>query len=147
MVFYGDHLPGIYANNMEKDGIKLHETDYFVYSNSYAREHGAKNFHKDTKYISPNDFIAIVAKQTNSKVNWYQALLTDVYEKLPAIGEGLQSSSNVNTYNNGSEFINQDGKLVKEKSLTSKQKQILHDYRLVQYDITAGKHYLSKNMK
>lgn len=147
LVFYGDHLPGIYANNMEKDGIKLHETDYFVYSNSYAREHGAKNFHKDTKYISPNDFIAIVAKQTNSKVNWYQALLTDVYEKLPAIGEGLQSSSNVNTYNNGSEFINQDGKLVKEKSLTSKQKQILHDYRLVQYDITAGKHYLSKNMK
>lgn len=37
IVFYGDHLPGIYANKMGKDGLKLHETDYFIYSNIYAR--------------------------------------------------------------------------------------------------------------
>ena len=41
IVFYGDHLPGIYKNKMLKDGLKLHETDYFIYSNTYAREHGA----------------------------------------------------------------------------------------------------------
>lgn len=146
VVFYGDHLPGIYQNSMAKDGVKLHETDYFIYSNSYARQHGAKNFHTDTKFVSPNDFIAIAAKQTNSKVNWYQALLTDVYEKLPAMGEGLRSNSTVNAYNNGSQFINNQGKLVSESSLSKKQKQLLHDYRLVQYDVTAGKHYVSNEI-
>lgn len=147
VVFYGDHLPGIYQNSMAKDGVKLHETDYFIYSNNYDRQHGARNFHTDTRFVSPNDFIAMAAKQTNSKVNWYQALLTDVYEKLPAMGEGLRSSSNVNAYNNGSQFINNQGKLVNESSLSKKQKQLLHDYRLVQYDVTAGKHYVSNKMK
>lgn len=147
IVFYGDHLPGIYQNSMEKDGVKLHETDYFIYSNTYARQHGARNFKTATKFVSPNDFIAMVAKQTNSKVDWYQALLTDVYEKLPAMGEGLKTSSTVNAYNNGTEFINQNGKLVKEKQLSNKQKELLHDYRLVQYDVTAGKHYVSSIMK
>ncbi|MBB1062616.1 LTA synthase family protein [Limosilactobacillus fastidiosus] len=147
IVFYGDHLPGIYQNSMAKDGVKLHETDYFIYSNLYARQHGAKNFYTDTKYVSPNDFIAMVAKQTNAKVNWYQALLTDVYEKLPAMGVGLQSSSNVNSYNNSTQFVNQDGKLVSENQLSKKQKQLLYDYRLVQYDVTAGKHYVSNQMK
>ncbi len=147
VVFYGDHLPGIYQNNMAKDGIKLHETDYFIYSNKYARQHGAKNYNTNTKFVSPNDFIAMVAKQTNSKVNWYQALLTDVYEKLPAMGEGLQNGTNVNSYNGGSQFINQNGKLRKEKDLSKKQKQLLHDYRLVQYDVTAGKHYVTNSMK
>lgn len=90
----------------------------------------------------------MAAKQTNSKVNWYQALLTDVYEKLPAITEGLQSSdSNVNTYNASSQFVTQSGQVVKEGSLSKKQKQILHDYRLVQYDVTAGNHYVSEKMK
>ena len=147
VVFYGDHLPGIYQNNMAKDGIQLHETDYFIYSNKYARQHDAKNYDTNTKFVSPNDFIAMVAKQTNSRVNWYQALLTDVYEKLPAMGEGLQSGTNVNSYNGGSQFINQNGKLIKEKDLSKKQKQLLHDYRFVQYDVTAGKHYVTNSMK
>ena len=38
LVFYGDHLPGMYANDMTKDGLNLHETDYFIYSNKVARE-------------------------------------------------------------------------------------------------------------
>lgn len=147
IVFYGDHLPGIYGNSMAKDGLRLHETDYFIYSNAYARRHGATNYSQVTKYVSPNDFIAMVAKQTNSKVNWYQALLTRVFEELPAMGEGLTSTSSVNTYNNSTQFVNQKGQIVKESKLTKKQKQLLHDYRLVQYDITAGKHYISNQTK
>lgn len=147
IVFYGDHLPGIYANDMQKDGLKLHETDYFIYSNRYARKHGAKNLKTNTKIVAPNDFIAMVAKQTNSRVNWYQALLTSVYEKLPAITLNTKASSS-NVYNaGGREFVNQNGKVIKEKNLSDKQKQILHDYLLIQYDITAGKHYALKYLK
>lgn len=146
IVFYGDHLPGIYGNDMSKDGFKLHETDYFIYSNKYAQIHGARNFNKDTHFVSPNDFIAMVAKQTNSKVNWYQALLTAVYEKLPALTIDTNKST-TNSYNTSSELVNQRGKIVKESHLSKKQKQILHDYRLIQYDVTAGKHYTSRYFK
>lgn len=146
IVFYGDHLPGIYGNDMSKDGLKLHETDYFIYSNRYARAHGAHNFSTNTQFVSPNDFIAMVAKQTNSKVNWYQALLTNVYEKLPALTIDTNEST-TNSYNTSSEFVNQNGKVVKETNLSRKQKQILHDYRLIQYDVTAGKHYTNKYFK
>lgn len=147
IVFYGDHLPGIYGNEMAKDGLKLHETDYFIYSNRYAREHGAQNLKTKTAYVAPNDFIALVAKQTNSKVNWYQALLTRVAAQLPVITEDVQSSGNVNAYNSNNRFITQTGKVLKESQLTKKQKELLHDYRLVQYDVTAGKHYVVKAMK
>lgn len=143
IVFYGDHLPGIYGNDMRKDGLKLHETDYFIYSNKYARNHGSHNFYNNTNYVSPNDFIAMVAKQTNSKVNWYQALLTDVYEKLPAITINTNEPT-TNSYNTSSEFISRNGKIIKKSSLTKKQKKILHDYQLIQYDVTAGKHYTSR---
>lgn len=121
IVFYGDHLPGIYGNDMSKDGLKLHETDYFIYSNKYARAHGAHNFDKDTHLVSPNDFIAMVAKQTNSKVNWYQALLTEVYEKLPALTVDTDEST-TNSYNTSGELVNQKGKIVKESHLSKKQK-------------------------
>ena len=132
---------------MTKDGLKLHETDYFIYSNRYAREYGARNFKQKTAYVAPNDFIAMAAKQTNSKVDWYQALLTRVYEQLPVITEDVQASGNVNAYNSNSRFITQKGKILKENQLTKKQKALLHDYRLVQYDVTAGKHYVVKTMK
>ncbi|MCD7113736.1 LTA synthase family protein [Limosilactobacillus fastidiosus] len=147
VVFYGDHLPGIYGNDMTKDGLKLHETDYFIYSNWYAREHGARNFKTKTAFVAPNDFIAMVAKQTDSKVDWYQALLTRVYEQLPVITEDVQASGNVNAYNSNSRFITQKGEILKENQLTKKQKELLHDYRLVQYDVTAGRHYVVKTMK
>ena len=48
VVFYGDHLPGIYPQNFTKYGLQLHETDYFIYSNKAARKQGAKTLTKHT---------------------------------------------------------------------------------------------------
>lgn len=149
IVFYGDHLPGIYKNDMTKDGLKLHETEYFIYSNKYARTHGAKNFKRGTAVVSPNDFIAMVAKQTNSKVNWYQALLTEVFEKLPAMAKNVKAEGDGNAGSTvaHTDFVNEQGELVEEHDLTKQQKRLLQDYRLVQYDITAGKKYTVKYLK
>lgn len=145
LVFYGDHLPGIYGGvDMTKYGIQLHSTDYFIYSNKYAREHGARNLVSKTEYVGPNDFIALMAKQTNSKVNAYQALLTEVQEKLPVATLNTQKST-VNSYNTHTEFVDNNGKIVKYKSLSKKQKQLWEDYKLLQYDMTAGKNYWKNN--
>lgn len=143
VVFYGDHLPGIYRNSMKKDGLQLHETDYFIYSNPAAQRMGAKKLTKFNHYVGPNDFIAMVAEQTNSKVTPYQAMLTQLYQKLPAYALSTQQNG-TNSFNSAPEYVNQDGKVVPYASFTKKQKRLWHDYQLVQYDITAGHHYLLK---
>ena len=136
LVFYGDHLPGIYKNDMKKDGLALHKTDYFIYSNKAAKKQGAQPLKGHTKYVAPNDFIAMVLKQTNSKVTPYQALLTKVWQELPTF-----SVDSTGTTSNP-QFINQKGKKVKYSSFTTKQKKLWHDYLLVQYDLTAGKNFV-----
>ncbi|WP_346703288.1 sulfatase-like hydrolase/transferase [Ligilactobacillus agilis] len=146
IVFYGDHLPGIYSgNNMKKDGVVLHETDYFIYSNKYARKHGAKTkLAKATGLVAPNDFSAMVAEQTNSKVNGYLALLTKVKDELPAMSTNPKLNA-TNNYNTMVSFVTKQGKILKPEQLTKQQQELYHDYQLVQYDMTAGKQYLLKN--
>lgn len=147
VVFYGDHLPGgIYGNSMAKDGLKLHETDYFIYSNRYARQHGARKIKKSANFVSPSDFIAMASMQTNSKVNWYQALLTQMYQKNPVFTRGFEAKQD-SSDNTATQIVSRQGKLMKYSQLSKKQKRIYHDYQLVQYDITAGRHYLVNDMK
>lgn len=136
LVFYGDHLPGIYSN-IDGNNLEARETDYFIYSNKYARQNGAKNL-KHIKYVSPIDFIALTAEQTNSKVSPYYALLTEIQKELPTI--------KVYAYNNGKNpvFVNKKGKTIKYKQLTKKQKRLYNDLKLVQYDLTTGNQYLYK---
>lgn len=136
LVFYGDHLPGIYSN-IDGNSLEARETDYFIYSNEYARQHGAKDL-KHVKYVSPIDFIALTAEQTNSKVSPYYALLTEIQKELPTI--------KVYAYNNGKNpvFVNKKGKTIKYKQLTKKQKRLYDDLKLVQYDLTTGNQYLYK---
>lgn len=136
LVFYGDHLPGIYKNNMKKDGLVMHETDYFIYSNKAARKQGAIRLRKHTNYVAPNNFIAMTLEQTNSKVTPYQALLTKVWHDLPAFSVDSTGTSTK------PQFVNEKGKKVSFNSLSRKQKSLWHDYVLVQYDLTAGKNYL-----
>lgn len=137
IVWYGDHLPGIYdGNSMSKYNVVQHETDYFIYSNKYAIEHnyGTKKLTDSTKYTDPNGFIPLALKQMKQKVTPYYALLTKVQEDAPAMAKN-------STGKNESLYVNAHGKQVSAKQLTKKQKQIIHDYELVQYDLTAGKGY------
>ena len=146
VVFYGDHLPGgIYGNDMTVDNLPLHETDYFIYSNKYARQHGAKSISANQKVVDPNDFMAMAFEQTNSKVNWYQALLTNMYHQLPAVAANPNITDEHAKSRN--EFVGQDKQLVSYKSLSTKQKQLWHDYQLVQYDMLAGKGYAFQYLK
>ena len=137
IVWYGDHLPGIYdGNKMSKYNVVQHETDYFVYSNKYALKHnyGTKKLSDSTKITDPNGFIPLALKQMKQKVTPYYALLTRVQEDLPAMAR-----NSVDT--NESLYVNEKGQQVSANELSKKQREILHDYRLVQYDLTAGKGY------
>ncbi|WP_427910712.1 sulfatase-like hydrolase/transferase [Pediococcus parvulus] len=84
IVSYGDHLPGIYSGaavsgkNTASADAKLHQTDYFIYSN--FKTHGVSN----TKVVSPNMFTPMLLEQLNEKVSPYYALLTEVQKSVPA---------------------------------------------------------------
>lgn len=144
IVWYGDHLPGIYHGvSMAKNGVRLHETDYFIYSNRAARRLNHDRITNQHQLVSPNDFAAMALAKMDVKVSPYYALLTQVWEKLPAISLPTNGTAKNNTaHEAGIDFIDQHGHHVK---LTAKQQQLFHDYQLVQYDLTAGHHYLLKN--
>ncbi|GEO64310.1 LTA synthase family protein [Companilactobacillus nantensis] len=140
IVWYGDHLPGIYDNNdMYTYNVQEHETDYFIYSNKYARDHnyGTTKLDDATQVTDPNGFIPLALKQMNQKVTPYYALLTKIQEDVPAMAKNISDNTN-------SLYVGQDSKEVAEKDLTAKQKKLIDDYKLVQYDLTVGKNYTKK---
>lgn len=144
VVWYGDHLPGIYHGlPMGKYGTQLHETDYFIYSNAAARKTNQNRLTWQHQLVGPNDFAAMALAQMDVKVSPYYALLTKVAEDIPATSLPTNGTAKNNSaHQGGTDFVNARGKHVK---LTAKQKKLFHDYQLVQYDLTAGRHYLLKN--
>lgn len=142
VVWYGDHLPGLYdKNSMEKYNVVQHETDYFIYSNKYALDHnyGTKKIKQNTAITDPNSFIPIALKQMKQKVTPYYALLTKVQEQLPATAKNSVGKSE-------DLMVNQNGKQISSNQLTKSQRKIQKDYRLVQYDLTAGKGYIKSKI-
>lgn len=142
LIWYGDHLPGIYNGlSMQTYGLELHETDYFVYSNRYSRQHDQTL--PKTKIVSPNNFPAMALAKMNMKVSPYYALQTKVYTDLPAMTLDSFNAAKNNTVNASSEYVSEDGKVLTK--LTPKQQRLMTDYELLQYDLTAGQQYALKN--
>nr|WP_278251016.1 alkaline phosphatase family protein [Bifidobacterium imperatoris] len=146
VIFYGDHLPSDYvtANADENNSLTLHETDYFIWSNQASNTAGTKldPISSSTSYTSPNYFMALASEHMNAKVSPYLTFLSDVRSNLPAVerlvlGEGGYSGGTSSVY------LNQDGNVIKHKALSKQQRQLLKEYRLIQYDMTAGKNYLA----
>lgn len=74
VVFYGDHLPGFYPQEIFKDNPESqYLTDFFIWSNYDAGKL------EDSKIYS-SDFIAHLFEHTDSKVSPYYALLTSYLE-------------------------------------------------------------------
>lgn len=74
VVFYGDHLPGLYPDSaFISNPESKYQTDYFIWSN-YSGEQ------LNYPYVSSSDFTAEMLEHTNSKVSPYYALLTSVLE-------------------------------------------------------------------
>lgn len=108
VVFYGDHLPGLYPKEVfERQPESQYQTDYFIWSN---KQPDRKLPHS---VIGASDFIAQLLEHTGSKVTPYQALLT---KHLQGVNEHSGELS-----------------------------AVYDDLALLQYDITAGKGYMTRH--
>lgn len=85
VVFYGDHLPGLYPQTMFNDNPEFqYLTDYFIWSN-----HGTAK--DDYPLVNSSDFPAELLAHTNSRVSPYYALLTEVLNKASVDKDKLDS--------------------------------------------------------
>lgn len=144
VVFYGDHLPGIYSSASEDDNnsLALHLTDYFIWSNKASSSQGNKA--SDAAYSSPNFFVAQAADHMNAKVSPYLAFLTEMHSKIaamePPVVNKIQGWDRIPEGQNI--YFDQNGNPMSTDDFDKETKQLLADYKLIQYDITAGKNYL-----
>ena len=144
VVFYGDHLPGIYSSASEDDNnsLALHLTDYFIWSNKVSGSQGNKA--SDAAYSSPNFFVAQAADHMNAKVSPYLAFLTEMHSKIaamePPVVNKVQGWDRIPEGQNI--YLDQNGNPMSTDDFDKETKQLLADYKLIQYDITAGKNYL-----
>ena len=144
VVFYGDHLPGIYSSASEdgNNSLALHLTDYFIWSNKASSSQGNKA--SDAAYSSPNFFVAQAADHMNAKVSPYLAFLTEMHSKIaamePPVVNKIQDWDRIPEGQNI--YLDQNGNPMSTDDFDKETKQLLADYKLIQYDITAGKNYL-----
>lgn len=143
VIFYGDHLPGIYTTAAsDKDNTTvLHETDYFIWSNQASASASIKLDQQTSNYTSSNYFMALAAEYMNAKISPYLEMLTQTQTQIPTISRLVSSN---NSWGDGSAtYLDANGNRIKRKDLSQKAKQLLDGYRLVQYDMTKGKGYLN----
>lgn len=124
VVFWGDHLPGIYSDTIQAKNDKqtLHETQFLMFDSKGKLE---KKTTQDA-ITSPFYFAANLMEQTNQTTNGFYQLLLSLEQELPAFER---------------ELYYQNGQWYKEAQFNRSQQEIYDEYQLIQYDIVAGKQY------
>jgi hypothetical protein len=127
VVFYGDHLPGTYPKAVVEanSNRSLHETPFFVWANFP----GPVDAQPTT---SPTHFVDLVLERAEAEVSPYYALLHELRQEVPAM--------------DGARMFDATGRAVGRRDLSERALRLLHDYRLVQYDLSVGQRYSEQAM-
>ena len=120
VVFYGDHLPPVWPPSM-LSARTAHETPFFVYAN-FGRSPARR-----LPTTSPIYFMPHAYERADAPVPPYYALLQRLEQVLPALGQGI--------------MIGPDDRRLARADLSPRARRLLHDYRLVQYDLAVGRRY------
>jgi len=127
VVFYGDHLPGLYPDSVfEANSTRaLHETPFFVWSNFPGAVRAQPT-------SSPTHFVDLVLGHVGAEVSPYYALLHRLRQELPAMDGGL--------------LVDGRDRGIRLDQLSPRAIRLLRDYRLVQYDLSVGERISEETM-
>jgi Sulfatase len=122
LVLYGDHLPGTWPEPVrELNGrFVLRQTPYLVWSNTGDRR-------VDQPFTGPVHFTDLLMEQLDAPVSPYLALLTLLRQEVPAMEGRLRYDAS--------------GQVLRAAELSPRARRLLHDYRLLQYDLVGGNGY------
>lgn len=129
VLFYGDHLPGIYSSSVKhaNKGLSLYRTPFFVWSNQPGQ-----NVPRTLPTTSPAFFLPLLYDVANAPMPPYLAMLETVRRHVSAIQQGR--------------LLDGSGKQVEESALDQQSEQLLADMRLVQFDFSIGKRFAVDRM-
>ncbi|EMF0078068.1 LTA synthase family protein [Enterococcus hirae] len=122
VVFWGDHLPGIYSDTIQNSNEKhtLHETQFLMFDSQGELEK------TKAPVTSPFYFAADLMNQTNQQTTGFYQLLLALQNELPAFER---------------ELYYQEGQWQREAQLNKKQAELYQAYEMIQYDIVSGEKY------
>ncbi|GMA46712.1 hypothetical protein GCM10025854_09620 [Tetragenococcus muriaticus] len=127
VVFWGDHLPGIYSDHLQAQNSTedLHQTEFLMFDS----ENGLSQENEEVTspfYFAPNLF-----EQAGLEATPFYELLTDLEEILSAFEPRM--------------YVDSQKQWHEELSLNRNQQEVYNDYRLIQYDILQGEQYSLQN--
>lgn len=122
VVFWGDHLPGIYSDTIQNSNEKhtLHETQFLMFDSQGELEK------TEAPVTSPFYFAADLMNQTNQQTTGFYQLLLALQNELPAFER---------------ELYYQEGQWHREAQLNKKKAELYQAYEMIQYDIVSGEKY------
>lgn len=123
VIFYGDHLPGIWPNSITDQNPDLGtlRTPFFMWTNFRHIDEALP------PTVSPIYFLPTLFDQLDIPLPPYYVLLRKLQKQIPAMEIGVK--------------VGPDGRLLDDGELSPRAQRLLHDYALVEYDLVAGKRY------
>lgn len=122
VVFFGDHLPPVWPDHVaEQNGVVgMRTTPFFLWSNYLTLD-------DREPLTSPIYFLPLLLDQLGAPLPPYYELLRELHEEVPAMRAG--------------QLYGEDGQPLDPDQLSDRGRQLLRDYRLVQYDLSVGRRY------
>ena len=120
VVLYGDHAPAFWSGDVYDDNgpDAFRRTPYLMWTN-FERLPPAQH-----PITSPIYFLPTLLDNLGASLPPYYALLLELQTEIAAMEQG--------------EYHHPDGRVVTEDELGDRAQELLHDYRLVQYDLAVG---------
>jgi phosphoglycerol transferase MdoB-like AlkP superfamily enzyme len=127
VAFYGDHLPNIYPERVERlsSDTRLRRLPMWVWANFPGPR-------RSQPMMNPTHVMDLVLERADAPVPPYYALLTKLRRLVPAIDHR--------------HFYGPTGRAVREDDLSPLAAKVLHDYELVQYDLAFGQRHSVEEM-
>jgi phosphoglycerol transferase MdoB-like AlkP superfamily enzyme len=124
VLFYGDHLPGIYGSSVKKRnrGIPLYRTPFLIWSNLPGQPPA-----RTVPTTSPAFFLPLLYEAADAPVPPYLALLERTHRQVSALQQGR--------------LLDGEGEPTTSAELGPEAAQLLEDLRLVQFDFSIGERF------
>ncbi len=128
VLFYGDHLPAVWPRGVQdaNSDQQLRETPWFVWSNTGTVDTAPP------PVLGPNHLVPQLLAATGAPLSPYAALLTELSEEIAADEAGI--------------MLDAQGRPLDADDLSPRARELLTDYRLVQYDLSVGERYAAQAM-
>ncbi len=127
VVFYGDHQPALWqADPAVRETPQMRQTPFFLWSNV------ADLPDQQLPLTSPIYFVPVLFEAMGVDIPPYYALLLEMRKHFSAMEQG--------------EYYSPDGQLIEQPEAQEAARQVLEDYRMIQYDYSVGDRYSVERM-